>query len=151
MVQILRKLHKHGLFSFGKKWESALHKLHTVVNSFTVTCSPHMKWFSGIYFIHVVLIRSLWVLLLVINWKFQKRSCSDVIRSVTRQCRNEIKRDGFSAWYLKSELPNSKYLCRPNDRVWICVILTDSNVISAALSVRKTEIKQVFCTCAAHL
>jgi hypothetical protein len=39
---------------------------------------------------------------------------------------------------------------RAMDRVCSSVTLTDSNVISAVLSVRTTEISQLCCKCAAH-
>jgi len=53
-----------------------------------------------IYCMHTVLIRSLCVLWLVLNWKCKKSNSCDVI-SFTRQSRNEIQNDGPSAWYLK--------------------------------------------------
>jgi len=57
----------------------------------------------------------------------------------------------FQCDILNQILPNSKRLCQPMDRVYSCVDLTESNVISAKLSVRRPEISHVFCTRAAHL
>ena len=47
--------------------------------------------------------------------------------------------------------PNWKHLCQPMEHVCSCVDLRESNVISAALSVKKPEISHVFRRCAAHL
>jgi hypothetical protein len=46
---------------------------------------------------------------------------------------------------------NSENLCQPLDREYSCVDLTDLNVLSAVLSVRRPEISQAFGRCAAHL
>jgi len=49
------------------------------------------------------------------------------------------------------DFPISKHLCQLLDRVFIHVDMTDSNVTSTEMSVRRPEISQVFCRCAARL
>jgi hypothetical protein len=101
---------------------------------------------------NTVLLRSLCVLEVVINWKCQEGSCSNVIRSVNRKYRIEILDDWLSGWHLKYGLfyfqvdilnmdsQNSKNLCLQISRVfsWQTVV---------PISVRKLEISQGLCRC----
>jgi hypothetical protein len=149
VVQILSKMHEHVFLWFGRNMYQnktgckllwiilLLHAVHT--------------WGIWIDIMHTVLTISLCVLYSVENWKYQEVRSSDVIRNATSQCRNEIQNDWLSEWYWNWDLSKSKQVCQPIDRLWSCVDLTNSNVISAPLSVSRPEISQVLCRCAANL
>jgi len=104
-----------------------------------------------IYFMHNVLIRSLWVPQLVINCRCHKSSCSDVIIILPKSVAMK-----FGTFYYLRDIWNhvltiTKYLCHPMNRVCSSVDFTDCNVISAPLSVRSPEISQFFSRFATHL
>ena len=63
---------------------------------------------------------------------------------------NEIQNDCPSACYLKWGLFELKQLCLSMEHLCSYVDLTDSNVMSVPLSVRRRENSQGFCRCVAH-
>jgi len=48
MEQKIGNLHDNKFYFLGKKRESTSDKLNCAVNNFSVTCSSHIKWISGI-------------------------------------------------------------------------------------------------------
>jgi hypothetical protein len=51
----------------------------------------------------------------------------------------------FSVKFELSFFPKAVHFCQPMDRVYSCFDLTDSKVISATLSVKKSESSRAFC------
>jgi hypothetical protein len=126
---------------------------------------------TKIIFMLTTFIRSHCDIYVIKYWKCQERSGSDVIRSGSEVIRsgnyvirsgsdvigrlnikycNETHNHWSSTWYLKLGFSHRKTCGQPMDRVFVHVNLTDSNVIPTALSVRRSEISQLFCRCSAH-
>jgi len=89
MVQTLSKLQEYEFICLEKKCKSTSDHLQTVMCNITVTCSSYIK--KNIWFFYAHITNNITVALQrVINCMCQEGSCSDIIRNVTRQYRNEI-------------------------------------------------------------
>ena len=102
-----------------------------------------------INFMHTVLIISLCVLYLVINRSCQEGSASDVTTSVTRQFSHwSSEWLNFSVIFDFRVFPKTRPFCQPMESMYSCLDVTDSKVISAPLSVRKSvsshELEPIF-------
>ena len=73
-----------------------------------------------IYFMHTVLIRSLFINDVIINCKWYDIICSVTIESVNRHCHSEIQSGWTSSWYFKKGLSEFKAFFQPMARVSMC-------------------------------
>ena len=122
VVQTLSILQEHELFCLRKQCRSTSDKLQTAVCNFTGTCFS-LDFLCTQY---------------SPDYCGSNTKCN---RTMPQWCSVRLK---FSLKFELRIFPKAKPFCHPMDRVYSCFDLTDSKVISATLSVRKSESSQDF-------